>query len=119
MHPRVLMFAAAALAIASPARAALVLEYLQVNSISAAPATGPALTSLTMPAGGTTFIQVALRDTTGNTLAWSLNGSDATRAGPGSLGLFAFYIHFDSIAGVAVNPAPTDPTNANLVDPAN
>jgi hypothetical protein len=66
--------------------------------------------------GETIFLQIALRDTTGTTLAWNTNGG---AAGPGSLGLGAFFIRFTGVPGIAVNPSPTAPTNARLVHGAN
>jgi hypothetical protein len=108
--------AAAVMAAALPARAALVLEFIQVASTTATISNGPALTNLTLDPGDTVFLQVALRDTTGNTLAWQTNGGNA---GPGSLGLGAFFVRFDGLPGVAVNPSPTIATNARLVDPIN
>src|SRR3954452_2376299 len=104
---RILLVAYAALWFTAPAEAALVLDYVQVPSINAGPATGPALTTLIMNQGETVFLQVALRDTLGSgpnagqpgTLAWQTNGGNA---GPGSLGLGGFFIRFDFIPGVAV-----------------
>jgi len=122
MRSRVLALAAlAALATALPVRAALVLEYILIppggNTTSGPVIGAPALTGpLVLNPGETAFLQIALRDTTGNTLAWNTNGGNA---GPGSLGLGTFFIQFDSIPGVAVNPALTIPTNARLVDPVN
>jgi len=115
--------AVAALATVGSARAALILEYVEVASTTAVLSNGPALTSLTMDPGTTRFIQVVMRDTTGpgnggppGTVAWQTNGGNA---GPGSLGLGAFFVRFDGIPLVAVNPSPTVATNARLVDPIN
>jgi len=107
---------AAALAVVAPARAALVLDYVVTTATTAGPQLGPAIngTTITMAPGDSIFLQIALRDTTGNTLAWNTNGGNA---GPGSLGLGAFFIRFDGVPGVAVNPSPTVATNARLVDP--
>jgi hypothetical protein len=115
--------AAAALAVALPARAALVLEFIQVASTTEGPSSGPALTgTLTLNPGDVVFLQVALRDTLGSgpnvgqpgTVPWQTNGG---LAGPGSVGLGAFFIRFDGLPGVAVNPSPTIATNARLVNP--
>lgn len=109
------------LAAALPARAALVLEYIQVSSITAPLSSGPALTSLSMVEGGVTFLQVALRDTLGSgpeygqpsTVPWQTNGGNA---GPGSLGIGTFFVRFDGVPLVAVNPLPQNNFNARLVD---
>jgi len=112
--------AVAVVAAALPARADLVLEFIEVGAINAPASTGPALTSLNMEPGTTRFLQIALRDTTGNTVAWSLNGNDANPAGPGSLGLASFLLRFTGLPGIAENPAPTaGNVNARLVDQIN
>lgn len=112
--------ALAALALAPPAPAALVLEYIMIppgGDTSSGPVNAPALAGpLVLNPGQTVFLQIALRDTTGNTLPWNTNGGNA---GPGSLGLGAFFIQFDSIPGVAVNPGLSLPTNVRLVDQIN
>lgn len=124
MRVRNLMLAAVAvLAVAMPARAALILEYIQVSAINAAPSAGPALTNLVIDPtvnAGVSFIQVALRDTLGGgpdagqpgTVAWQTNGGNA---GPGSLGVASFFVRFDGIPGVAVNPAPLSNANQRLI----
>jgi len=107
-----------------PATAALVLEYIQVGSITAGPSAGPALAHLIAAPGEAVFLQIALRDTLGagpefgqpGTVARQTNGGNA---GPGLLGLAGFFIRFDGLPGIAVNPAPTNATNARLVDPVN
>jgi len=107
--------AVAAVAAVSPARAALVLDYIVVPTITSGASAGPAIngTTLTLVPGTDVFIQVALRDTTGNTVPWNSNGG---LGGPGSLCLGAFFVQFDSVPGVAVNPSPTTPINARLVN---
>jgi len=115
-----LLAAAAVVAISMPARAALVLDYLldpgqDIGNPTASLgslATNPPLTSLTMNQGDTVVLQVALRDTTGSTIAWS------RVAGANYHSLGAFFMQFDSVPGVAVNPSPTDDTHAALVRPA-
>lgn len=106
----------ASLTFAHSAGAGLVLEYIEVPNIAAGPSSGPALTSLTMTEGATRFLQVALRDTTGNSLAWNNNGG---LAGPGSLGLGSFIANFRGIPLVAINPAPSNAANVRLVDQGN
>jgi hypothetical protein len=122
MRLRAIAVLIASLALASPARAALILEFLQVNAINAPLSNGPALTSLVIDVGQTTYLQVALRDTLGSgpefgqpgTLAWNTNGGFA---GPGSLGLAVYYMQFDHISGVANIPSPrTNSNNLRLVD---
>jgi hypothetical protein len=128
MRVRNLAFVAmAAVAVATPARAALVLEYVQVPSIGAALSTAPALTNLNINATTlqqTIFLQVCLRDTLGagaeysqsSTVPWQTN---AGSGGIGSLCLGAYFLRFDGYTpGVLVNPSPTIPTNINLVNGA-
>jgi hypothetical protein len=134
MRVRLFVLAAvAALATVTPARADLVLEFVEVASLTAPLSSAPALTSLTMNPSDVRFIQVVLRDTVGpgngapgtplpagpsgtqGQPTWSTNGNDATIAGPGSVGLGAFFIQLNSIAGVAENLA--NPGNSRLVDP--
>jgi len=115
-----LLAAAAVMAISMPARAALVLDYLldpgqDISSPTAATgslATQPPLTALTMNVGDSVVLQVVLRDTTGSTIPWSRT------AGANYKSLGSFFLQFDSIPGVAVNPDPTDDTHAALIRPA-
>lgn len=126
MRVRQLLLAGVVVLAASlPARAALILEYVQVTGTNAALSNGPALTNLTMDPGDVRFIQVVLRDTVGSgpnggqppgTVNWQTNGGNA---GPGSLGIASFFVRFDGIPLVAVNPAPQNATNARLVDQIN
>lgn len=125
MRVKHILFAGLATAVlAMPARAALVLEYIQVGSINAGPSNGPALAAaLTINQGESIFLQVALRDTLGSgpdagqpgTIPWQTNGG---AAGAGSLGLGSFFVRFDGIAGVAVNPAPLSAANQRLIPAA-
>lgn len=127
MYARLLSVAAALL---TPlvADAALVLEYIQVASITAGPSAGPTLSGpLVMDATGqvapaSVFLQVALRDTLGSgpnfgqpgTVQWQTNGG---LAGPGSVGVGAFYANFQYVIGVAENPSSPSGSNIRLVDP--
>lgn len=118
----------ALLAVATQSRAALIVEYIQVASMASPLSNGPALTQLTLDPTGpnsVAFIQVVLRDTIGSgpnggeppgTVNWQTNGGFG---GPGSLGLGSFFVRFDGIPGVAVNPAPQNAANAQLVDLVN
>jgi hypothetical protein len=124
MRVRHLVLAAvAAVAAVSPARAALVLDYVLVPAITSGATPGAALngTTLTLVPGTDVFLQIALRDTTGagpnggqppGTVPWQTNGG---AGGAGSLILGAFFVQFDSVPGVAVNPSPTSNLNARLV----
>ena len=101
----------ALLAFAPAARASLILEMVQVPSITAGPATGPAMSSLNLSVGQTAFVQLELRDTTGYTVPWHDLGD------PTGAGLFTFYFRITGIPGVLVNPGPASLNNARIVDP--
>ena len=105
---RLLFGVVATAALALPARAALVLEFVSITQaqyggpLNPAVATGPALTSLFFPtATSTLFVEVMLRDTLAvgrnigqpGTVAWQTNMGNA---GPGSLGFYGFYFDFEA-----------------------
>jgi len=132
MRVRNLVFVAvAALAAAMPARAALILEMIQVPAINSPVSSNAALSTanpFVLTAGQTGFIQVCLTDTVGagpnagqpNTpgFPWETN---AGNAGPGSFGVSLFFLKFFSDnTSVAFNPGPTASTaNARLLDQIN
>jgi hypothetical protein len=135
MRVRTLVLAAvAAVATALPARADLVLEFIPVASITADPSTAPAVTSIMMNAGTTSYVQVALRDTMVGMTASAPAGVSSIPptalnptpqwlqgAGPNGTatgGQFGLIVYFAHIQGSSPNVfiAPPDPDP--LTDPA-